>query len=268
MIDMQPILSVKDLTVEYLSSRGERTRALSSFSCDVAPGEIVAVVGESGSGKSTVASAIMGILPASAKVSGSIVIRRGSETHDVVSAKERERDTVRRTCTGMIFQDPGQSFNPVYRIAAQLLERLPAGLSKDERAARIRTMLSDCGIDDAQRVARSYPHQLSGGMAQRAMIAQALLSDPSLLIADEATSSLDVTVQAQVMALLAAAVATRTMSMLFITHDIALAAAYAHRIVVLRHGQCAEDGPAKTVISHPAHEYTRQLLGSVRLCLR
>jgi len=261
------VLSIKDLSVKYRNN-GADVVALAQFSCEIAQGEILAVVGESGSGKSTLGSAVMGILPRDAKVSGHIVLARGEETHALGVMSEDERDEVRRTLLGMVFQDPTQSFNPVYRIGMQLDERLPRTVKKAERRVRVCAMMERCGLTDVGRVYRAYPHQLSGGMLQRAMIAQALLGEPSLLIADEATSSLDVTVQAEIVALLKKLNRENELSILFITHDIALAASFADRMIVLHRGICVESGRARELVSSPTHEYTKRLIESTRLCLR
>ena len=262
---MTNVLSVKDLSVTYA---GGDVPALSSFSLDIAQGEIVALVGESGSGKSTVASAVLGVLPRDAGVTGKITVTAKDETHALNVMSERERDEVRRAALGAVFQDPAQSFDPVFRIGMQLAERLWGVRARKEREARVREALRACGLEDADRVMRAYPHQLSGGMLQRAMIAQALLGEPALLVADEMTSSLDVTVQASLVRMLKTLSTERDMSILFVTHDIALAASFADRMVVLHRGRCVDEGAAREVVASPRHEYTMRLIESVKLCLR
>jgi ABC-type glutathione transport system ATPase component len=267
MMPVQPSLFIKDLTVTYHNGDAV-VRGLLAFSCEIAQGEILAVVGESGSGKSTIASAVMGILPSQTAVSGEIVVTRGSDSFEMLGLSEDVRDTVRRRALGIVFQDPMQSFDPVSRIGAQLDERLARTLSKTARREKVLGVLAQCGLDDVERVYRAYPHQLSGGMLQRAMIAQALLADPVLLIADEATSSLDVTVQAEVVRLLKRLNMENDLSILFITHDIALAASFADRMIVLHNGVSVESGLAQTVVSSPSDPYTKRLIESTRLCLR
>ena len=237
---------------------------LHGISLSIAPGERVALVGESGSGKSVTARIVLGLLQLlrSARISGHVVF----EGRDLDRLPARERGRLRGTRMTMVFQDPTSSLNPVYRIGTQFHEVLrraePAitGAAARERAAR---MLSEVSIDDPDRVFDSYPFQLSGGMNQRVMIAMALANEPALLIADEPGTALDVTVQAQTLALMRALVEHRRTAVLFISHNLGVVREFADRVYVIYRGRIVEQGPTAAVFERPGHAYTRALMAAV-----
>jgi peptide/nickel transport system permease protein len=228
----------------------------------VSAGETLAVVGESGSGKSLAALAVMGLLPDAVRVAGGIARLAGQ---DVLRLDEPGLRRLRGRRVAMVFQDPLSSLNPVHRIGTQVAEALRAHRPLPARAAAAaaRALLARVGLPDPARVARAFPHELSGGMRQRAMIAIAIANDPDLLIADEPTTALDATVQAQVLDLLAALGRTRRMALIFITHNLPLVAAIADRVAVMYAGQVVEEAPTAVLLAHPLHPYTAALLASV-----
>jgi oligopeptide/dipeptide ABC transporter ATP-binding protein len=251
------LLEVENLFVGFRSPAGMQP-AVQALSFTVAPGQTVAMVGESGCGKSVTALALLGLLPAYAEVSGHILWRG----RNLMAMADSERRTYRGRHLGMVFQEPATSLNPVYPVGEQVAEALRYHHSLSHRAARRKTLtlFEEVRIPDARARVDAYPHQLSGGMRQRVMLAAALACDPELLVADEPTTALDVTVQAQILDLLARLQQERGMAMIFITHDLALVPALADRIIVLYAGHLVESGPASAVISSPAHPYTRALV--------
>ena len=228
----------------------------------VGEGETVGLVGESGSGKSVTSLALMGLLPPEARVEGRV--RFGGR--DVLGMGERERRSLRGREMAMVFQEPMSALNPVMRVGEQVAEAVRAhgrGLSRAEVRARVVGALEEVGLPEAERRMRDYPHQFSGGQRQRIVIAMALVNRPRLVIADEPTTALDVTVQAQILALLRELRGMHGMGMLFISHDLPVVAAVASRVVVLRGGRVVEQGTTAEVLRRPREEYTRQLLLSV-----
>ncbi|WP_432509962.1 ABC transporter ATP-binding protein [Kineococcus sp. SYSU DK001] len=228
----------------------------------VAAGQTVAVVGESGSGKSVSALALLGLLPGHARVSGTARF----DGRDLVAMSEAELRSVRGNGIGMVFQDPMTSLNPVLTIGRQLTEGLLAHRAVGSKAAareRAAELLADVGLPDPRGVLAKHPHELSGGMRQRVVIAIALAGSPKLLIADEATTALDVTVQAQILDLVARLQDEHGTGVVWITHDLGVVAGIADRVLVMYGGRCVEDGSVDEVFDAPAHPYTRGLLGSL-----
>jgi oligopeptide/dipeptide ABC transporter ATP-binding protein len=257
-----PLLEVSDLTVEFRTARGWSV-AVDGVDLSLTPGRTLAVLGESGSGKSATARAIMGVLPArTGRVGRGRVVLQGQ---DLLTLSAEERRTVRGARVGMVFQDALSALNPVLPVGYQIGEGCRAHLGMSRRAARRRALelLELVGIPDAGRRIDDYPHQFSGGMRQRVMIATALAADPQILIADEPTTALDVTVQAQILQLLATLQADRQMSLMLITHDMGVVAGMADDILVMYAGRVVEQGPADDVFERPAHPYTRALLDSI-----
>ncbi|MEV4603276.1 ABC transporter ATP-binding protein [Amycolatopsis sp. NPDC049253] len=246
------VASVRDLTVS-LRRRGARSPVLRGIDLDIAPGEIVGLVGESGSGKSVLAMTMLGLLPRSSRpeITGSVHVA-GT---DILHGSAAQLRAARRTRLGVIFQDPMTSLNPTMRIGKQITE-----LTGDNGEAI--SLLSAVGVPEPRKRMRAFPHELSGGLRQRVMAAIALTGRPQLIVADEPTTALDVTVQAQLLALLADLRAQFGCSVLFITHDLAVAAQLTDRIAVLYQGRVAELGPTAQLLDRPAHPYTAGLLGS------
>jgi oligopeptide/dipeptide ABC transporter ATP-binding protein len=259
----EPLLEVRDLAVEFRTRRGV-VRAVRGLSYTLDAGESLGIVGESGSGKSVSALAVLGLLPKrSAGITAGSIRFRGRE---LVGAPERELRAIRGSAIALIFQDPLSSLNPVLTIGRQIEEQLRAhGKAADHRAAEVRALelLELVGIPAAARRLRQYPHELSGGMRQRAMIAMALSCDPALLIADEPTTALDVTIQAQILELLEQLRATLGMSILLITHDLGVVAGHTSRVAVMYAGRVVEEGPTEPLLARPAHPYTLGLLRSI-----
>ncbi|HEY3502649.1 MAG TPA: ABC transporter ATP-binding protein [Actinocatenispora sp.] len=253
---MEPLLSVRDLRVRF----GPVT-AVDGVSFDVLPGETVAVVGESGSGKSVTMQAVMGLLPRGAEVTGSIVY----DGRDLLARPIAETRKLCGTELAMIFQDPLSSLNPVFRVGRQISESLVRrrGASRKQGRAHAVDLMRRVGIPDPERRVDDFPHQFSGGMRQRAMIAMALSLGPRLLIADEPTTALDVTVQAQIMRLLADLRRETGMGLALITHDLGVVAGVADRVVLMYAGRVVETGTTREVYDHQAHPYTEGLLLSV-----
>ncbi|WP_432506782.1 ABC transporter ATP-binding protein [Kineococcus arenarius] len=257
----EPVLTVQDLRVRMDTPRGS-AQIVNGLSYSVAPGETVAVVGESGSGKSVSVMALLGLLPKQARVSGSALFRG----RDLLGMRERELRAVRGDGVGMVFQDPMTSLNPVLTIGRQLTEGLLAHRAvsgKKEARERAAQLLADVGLPDPRGALDRFPHELSGGMRQRVVIAIALSGDPALLIADEATTALDVTVQAQILDLVARLQDEHDTGVVWITHDLGVVAGIADRVLVMYGGRCVEDGTVDDVFEHPAHPYTQGLLGSL-----
>jgi len=256
-----PLLKVRDLGVTFRT--GDRvTVASTEVSFDLAAGEVLAVVGESGSGKSVSALALTRLLPPAptCEVVGTIELAGRALT----GLTEAELSKVRGKDIAYIFQEPGTSLNPVYTIGFQIGEAIELHRPDvtDVRAA-VLAALRDVHIDDPARVADSYPHELSGGMQQRAMIAMALACDPKILVADEPTTALDVTIQKEIMDLLARLRRERGMSILLITHNFGIVANFADHVQVMRKGRIVEQGPTAQVMGSPAHEYTKGLIACI-----
>ncbi|MHA6692093.1 ABC transporter ATP-binding protein [Devosia sp. A449] len=250
-----PLLSVRDLSVRFGTHAAVR-----GISFDIAPGETLALVGESGSGKSVTALSTLRLLPPSAQLSGEVRFAG----QDLVAAGEAALRGVRGNQVGMIFQEPMSSLNPVHTIGRQVAEvlSLHQGLRKTAAQTRAIALLQSVGIPDPASRFHDFPHQLSGGQRQRVMIAMALANDPKLLIADEPTTALDVTVQAQILALLKALQQQNGMALLFITHDLSIVRRIADRVCVMTEGEIVESGPVGEIFANPQHEYTRHLLAA------
>jgi peptide/nickel transport system ATP-binding protein len=256
-----PVLSIEGLTLA-LPPGADRARAVENLSLRIGAGETLCVVGESGSGKSLTAHAIMGLLPRGVRpTSGRI--RLG--TQDLLGLDERAMRDVRGRAAGMIFQEPMTSLNPVMRVADQIAETFEAHGALDRAGRRRRgiELLAEVGLPDPERSAKAFPHELSGGQRQRVMIAMALALEPKLLIADEPTTALDVTTQAQILKLIDGLKRRHGTAVLFITHDFGVVAEIADRVAVLQEGICVEEGPAEMVLGRPEHPYTRRLLAAV-----
>ena len=259
---MEPcLLEVDSLAVQF-GALSAPVRAVDGLGFSVAAGETVVLVGESGSGKSMAALAIIRLLPSTARITSGTVRLNGEDLFKLPEYRMRD---VRGASIGMIFQEPQSSLNPVMSIGAQLGETLVRHVGLKGAALRARTveMLEAVGIDDAAQRIEQYPHQFSGGMKQRVMIAMALAADPRLLIADEPTTALDVTIQAQVLELIKSEQKRRGMGIVFITHDLAVAYQIADRVLVMRHGQLVESGTRDAFYSNPQHAYSRQLFDAL-----
>ncbi|WP_316355969.1 ABC transporter ATP-binding protein [Devosia sp.] len=250
-----PLLSIRDLTVAFGANAATR-----GVSFDIAPGETVALVGESGSGKSVTALSVLKLLPPTAKLSGQILFKG----QDLVTAPPAELRAVRGNDISMIFQEPMSSLNPVHTIERQIGEVLAIHRGLRATAARKRTLelLDAVGIPDPASRLGAYPHQLSGGQRQRVMIAMALANEPDLLIADEPTTALDVTVQAQILTLLKDLQSRLGMAMLFITHDLGIVKRIADRVCIMTSGEIVETGPVASIFAAPQHAYTKHLLAA------
>ena len=255
------VLSIRDLRVK-LPADGDRPDAVAGVSFDVGRGEIVCLVGESGSGKSMISFSVMGLLPAGLKIGSGSVRLAGEE---LVGATEHRLRELRCARMGMIFQEPMTALNPVMRCGDQIDEvlREHTELGAAERKAKILGMLEQVRLPDPPRMYASYPHQLSGGQRQRIMIAMALILEPALLIADEPTTALDVTTQAQILSLIRDLQRDHGTGVLFITHDFGVVADIADRVAVLEKGKIVEYGPAAEVLRTPRHPYTRMLIAAV-----
>jgi peptide/nickel transport system ATP-binding protein len=258
-----PLLAVRELSIDFITDAGPRA-AVNGISLTMSPGQVLALAGESGSGKSVTALSLLGLLPGTARVRGSAVLG-GTGGTELVGADSATLRSVRGGRIGAVFQDPFTTFNPVMRIGAQIAEALGAHAKTDAReaAGRVLTLLERAGLRDTRRIARSFPHELSGGQLQRAMIAMAISGEPDLLIADEPTTALDVTVQAGILDLLHSLRADTGTAILLITHDMGVAADLADDVVVMRHGQIMEAGTARDVFFSPRSAYTRELLDAV-----
>ncbi len=257
----EPLLSVRDLSVAFHLG-GKTSLAVDHVSFDIARGEVVALVGESGSGKSVSANSILKLLPypAASHPSGEILF----QGRDLLSASDDVLRKVRGNDITMIFQEPMTSLNPLHTIEQQIAEILSLHQNMEGKAARARILelLNQVGIREPEKRLSAYPHELSGGQRQRVMIAMALANRPELLIADEPTTALDVTVQAQILELLAKLKTEHGMSMLFITHDLDIVRKFADRVCVMTKGKIVESGPVEDIFENPQHDYTRHLLAS------
>ncbi|MCC5992894.1 MAG: ABC transporter ATP-binding protein [Rhodobacteraceae bacterium] len=257
----QPLLSVRNLVVEFPTRRGI-LRALDHVSFDIAEGEVLGMVGESGAGKSLTGAAIIGLLEPPGRVASGEIWLRG-ERIDTLPPEKMRRIRGRRI--GMVFQDPLTSLNPLYTVAEQLIETIRTHIDVSEKEARKRAvaLLDRVGIPAAARRIDDYPHHFSGGMRQRVVIALALAAEPELVIADEPTTALDVSVQAQIIDVLKEICAERGASVMLITHDMGVIAETADRVAVLYAGRLAEIGPVRDVIQRAEHPYTAGLMGSI-----
>ena len=255
------ILQVKDLHTSFATDAGE-VRAVNGVSFNLEPGKTLGIVGESGSGKSVTSYSIMQILAETGKITGGEVLYHGE---DISKWNEKQMQKFRGEKCSIIFQDPMTSLNPVFTIGNQLMEAILLHTDKDKKQARERAieMLTLVGVNEPESRLKQYPHELSGGMRQRVMIAMALVCEPDILIADEPTTALDVTIQAQIMALLRNLQKESGMSMILITHDIGLVASMADRVIVMYAGQMIEEAPVKELFAAPAHPYTKALLQTV-----
>jgi microcin C transport system ATP-binding protein len=255
----EAVLSVTDLDVRF-SQDGKTVHAVRGVTFTVGAGETVALVGESGSGKSVTALSTVSLLPDSAQVTGSVQFG----TREMVGAPEARLRDIRGNDISFIFQEPMTSLNPLHTLEKQIGESLALhqGLSGDKARARIIDLLEKVGIADAESRLGAYPHQLSGGQRQRVMIAMALANGPKLLVADEPTTALDVTIQAQILDLLKRLKDEEGMSLLFITHDLGIVRRFADRVCVMQHGEIVEQGRTEAVFDAPTHPYTRKLLGA------
>jgi oligopeptide transport system ATP-binding protein len=255
----EPVLTVRGLRVDFETNDGT-VSAVKGIDLDVAANETVAIVGESGSGKSQTTMAIMGLLANNGRATGSAKYRG----REILGLPERELNKIRGDKITKIIQEPMTSLDPLYRVGAQLAEplRFHRGLSKAEARPRILELLRLVGIPEPERRIDSYPHELSGGQRQRVMIAMALACGPDILIADEPTTALDVTIQAQILELLASLQTRLGMAIVFITHDLGIVQRFADRVYVMQRGEVVETGPTERVFAAPEHPYTRMLLSA------
>jgi oligopeptide/dipeptide ABC transporter ATP-binding protein len=250
------ILSVRDLRVRFGA-----VHAVSGVSFDVRPGEFFGIVGESGSGKSVTARAVIQLVPAHAEVQGQILFKG----EDILQAKPKRIRQIRGASIGFVFQDALAALDPIYTVGDQLVEALTANrpMPRPHALSRAETLLDEVGIPDPRRTLNSYPHQLSGGMRQRVVIAAALIADPELIIADEPTTALDVTIQRQVMDLLQSISRSRGTAVILITHDLAVVAETCDRVAVFYGGIVEEEAETVSLFASPRHPYTAALLRSL-----
>ncbi|AYQ28825.1 MULTISPECIES: ABC transporter ATP-binding protein [unclassified Polaromonas] len=255
------LLQIKNLVVEFPGRRGT-LRALDDISFDIAPGEILGVVGESGAGKSLTGAAIIGLLEPPGRVAGGQILLEGERIDNLPYGRMRH---IRGRKIGAIFQDPLTSLNPLYTIGRQLVETIQAHLPVTAQEARRRAidLLNDTGIPAAAQRIDHYPHQFSGGMRQRVVIALALAAEPKLIVADEPTTALDVSIQAQIITLLKTICRDRGAAVMLITHDMGVIAETCDRVAVMYAGRIAEIGPVHQVINQPSHPYTAGLMAAI-----
>jgi peptide/nickel transport system ATP-binding protein len=255
-MDSAPLLDVRDLTIAF----GQHS-AVNGISFYINPGETLGLVGESGSGKSATSLAILRLLPSAAHIGGSIAFAGES----LLSLPDESMRRHRGRSIAMIFQEPMTALNPSMRVGAQIAEALEAHhpeLSRSSIKEKVLAAMNEVGLPEPERRIRDYPHQFSGGQRQRILIAMALINRPRLLIADEPTTALDVTVQAQILKLLNDLRRTHNLSMLFISHDLAVVSQVADRVAVMQHGQIVEQASTQALFRHPRHPYTRSLLSA------
>ena len=262
-MSQENLLEVKHLRTEFFSSKKSSVTAVDDVSFDIKKGEIVGLVGESGCGKSVTSLSIMQLLKDTpGKVTNGEIIFQG---RNLLDASKKEMLDIRGDKMSMIFQEPMSSLNPSMRIDKQIIEgiRLHTPLTKAEARKKAADILSQVGIPDPQRVLKNYPHQLSGGMSQRVMIAMAMSCEPDLLIADEPTTALDVTIQAQILELMKKIQQDKGMSILLITHDLGVVAEMCSRVIVMYAGKIVEEAPVEILFANPTHPYTQGLIASV-----
>ncbi|WP_035100390.1 ABC transporter ATP-binding protein [Aneurinibacillus terranovensis] len=258
---MEPLLSINGLKTHFFTSEGV-VRSVDGVDLTIRRGETLGVVGESGCGKSVTALSVMRLIPSPGRIVEGAIIFKNS---DLAKVPEKEMRDIRGNEIAMIFQDPMTSLNPVYTIGMQIAEtiRLHKGFDKKKGIQRAVELLRQVGIPRAEQIVDEYPHRLSGGMRQRVMIAMAMACDPKLLIADEPTTALDVTIQAQILDLMRALKKEHGTSILMITHDLGVVAEMCDRVVVMYGGKVVEQADVETLFEHPAHPYTRGLLQSI-----
>ena len=258
--DANPLLKITDLEVTFTTSTGV-VPAVRGANLTIYPGQTVAIVGESGSGKSTTAAAVIGLLPGTGKVTGGSIEFDGKE---LTTMSSKEWIELRGSGIGLVPQDPMSNLNPVLRVGTQVKEALLANniVPRSEAGERVTELLEQAGLPDGERRAKQYPHEFSGGMRQRVLIAIGLASRPKLLIADEPTSALDVTVQRRILDHLETLTKEMGTAVLFITHDLGLAAERAEQLVVMHRGRIVESGPALEILQHPQHPYTKRLVSA------
>lgn len=257
------ILDVANLSVQT----GDGSKVVSEVSFSIQPGERLGLIGESGSGKSMTALAVMGLLPAELRGSGSLLLGTGKNAPiQIMGAAEKDLNQIRGTVASIVFQEPLTALDPLMKIGRQLSEPLRRwqGLKGDALHSAVIAALTEVRMNNPERIAKSYPYEISGGERQRAAIAMALACEPSLLIADEPTTALDVTVQAEILTLLDAVVSERGMSLLFISHDLAVVSRITDRVLVLKDGSVVESGSLHDILRSPQHPYTRDLVTSAR----
>jgi peptide/nickel transport system ATP-binding protein len=257
----EPLLEVRNLRVQFPTRAGVLT-AIDDVSFEIAPGEVLGVVGESGAGKSITGTAIIGLLEPPGHIAGGQILLNGRRIDNLPYEQMRK---IRGREIGAIFQDPLTSLNPLYTVGRQLVETIQTHLPMDASAARKRAiqLLSETGIPAAERRIDHYPHQFSGGMRQRVVIALALAANPKLVIADEPTTALDVSIQAQIISLIKTLCREHGTAVMLVTHDMGVIAETADRVAVMYAGRIAEIGPVADVIHRPAHPYTVGLMGSI-----
>ena len=257
----EPVLSVRNLRVEFLT-RHHALRAIDGISFDIAKGEVLGVVGESGAGKSVTGSAVIGLIDPPGRIAGG-EIRLSGLRIDNLPPEEMRR--VRGKRIGMIFQDPLTSLNPLYRIGDQIVETIRTHLNLSERAARRRAidLLAEVGIPAPEKRIDGYPHEFSGGMRQRVVIALAICAEPELIIADEPTTALDVSVQAQIITLIKRLGRDHGTAVMLVTHDMGVIAETCDRVAVMYSGRIAEIGPVQDVVRNPLHPYAKGLMGAI-----
>lgn len=256
-----PLLSIEDLRVSFTTQRGE-LQALCGVTFDVKPGEVFGLVGESGCGKSVTGLSILRMVPPPGQITGGAIRFKGS---DLLIKTEAEMRRIRGAGIAIIFQDPMTSLNPVFTVGRQLIDVLRQHRDMDHEAAYAEALatIESVGLPDVERILRSYPHELSGGMQQRVMIAMALVCGPSLLIADEPTTALDVTIQAQILRLLRSLRDRKAIAIMLITHDLGVVAEVCDRVAVLYAGRVVETGTTRMIFESPQHPYTQGLIGAI-----
>lgn len=260
--DWKYILDVQDLHTTFSTDKGGEVHAVNGVSFRLEPGKILGIVGESGSGKSVTAYSIMQILAENGGITGGKVLYKGE---DITKWSEKQLENFRGKCCSIIFQDPMTSLNPVFTIGSQLMEAitLHTDRNKEQAKARAVEMLTLVGINEPEKRLKQYPHELSGGMRQRVMIAMALACEPDILIADEPTTALDVTIQAQILELMQDLQKKLGMAIIMVTHDLGVIASMCDEIMVMYGGRVCERGTADDIFYRPAHEYTKGLLRSI-----
>ena len=258
---VQPVLSVRDLRVEFVTRRGI-LKAIDGISFDIHKGEVLGVVGESGAGKSVTGSAVIGLIDPPGRIAGGEILLSGMRIDNL---RPDEMRKVRGKRIGMIFQDPLTSLNPLYKVSEQLIETIRTHTNLSASAARKRAidLLAEVGIPAPDKRIDSYPHEFSGGMRQRVVIALALCAEPELIIADEPTTALDVSVQAQIISLLKRLGREHGTAIMLVTHDMGVIAETADRVAVMYAGRIAEIGPVRDVVQNPLHPYAKGLMGAI-----